>query len=899
MWRVRVFPERESGRPSDPLSTRRKDDSGDVGGHGGSQCLRHATSARGSTGSSSALPGAPGGARGGPGLAHGAAPVALVPETQAPAAPAPAPLPRVASAWRALERGRDLEAVAHAEGGVGTCVRRGRRRGAPSNRGVRGCRRGRCPRPRARRPVAGLRPATGEGERALRRHLPRRLRIHADARRSPGRGSASWAGPLGDAGSRAAAASGGVIASAPGRSESRQAPPLRARAAAPRAVRHRLPLRRSGEPWLGGPGRPSRPRRRRIARSAARRARPSIPVRAAAGVARRSRRRDRGRLRDARGGDDPLRLDPLMGCVAPRRRHSSVEARSRSRGLPSCSRVSPSSGRRRRRASSRSTTASPHPPRPSRSSSSRRRSARRRGGAGSGWSPRSGRPRCRRWCGSSPTARTRTGARSPSRRRPRSCCSRVQWSGRRLPSTTASIRPPRRWRSSEPASHSELPGRSSRTARTRESLWPPWRPSTEPWRSPPAGGGGISAGWSAPRRCFSLPSRTADVLSGRSLSIVFAVQAVVLAALAWRLESPRFELIALAYLALGIGRCGSRRARGRARAGRRPALGGGRAVLARGSCSGGRAPSARAAWRHPSSGIGAALEPLWDGLVRLRAWVRAALAAGAIALAAAGSAGVLSGRLLTIVWAAGAAAGGVLAWRRESPGLALSAMAYLALGTHTSARWSSRGSTRPRDVPEAASLAAVLARRSRPGRGAPAAGSAPDATSPGMAKAFEALWGGLMHNRAWIRAGLAALAIALAAAGSAGALSGRWLTIAWAVATAAGGVAAFAARERRLVAVALPWLRLRLLHRCRSRLRHRRCARPRARPLAPVPTSLRLAPRAWCSRSPVCSTSGASDSCGRSRASRLAVLDGGWPNPARHAPPPRVGIRGCGLWASR
>ncbi len=334
---------------------------------------------------------------------------------------------------------------------------------------------------------------------------------------------------------------------------------------------------------------------------------------------------------------------------------------------------------------------------------------------------------------------------------------------------------------------------------------------------------------------------TADLLSGRSLSIVFAVQAVVLAALAWRLESPRFELIALAYLALGIGHVGVVELEGALELGDVPRSAAAALFsLAAAALAVALLLPARRG-DTPSSGIGAALEPLWDGLVRLRAWVRAALAAGAIALAAAGSAGVLSGRLLTIVWAAGAAAGGVLAWRRESPGLALSAMAYLALGIAHVGTVELEGIDETRDVPEAATLAlfslaaaALVVGLLLPVRG-------PDATSPGMAKAFEALWGGLMHNRAWIRAGLAALAIALAAAGSAGALSGRWLTIAWAVATAAGGVAAFAARERRLVAVALPWLAFGLLHALSVEAPASTLALDRGLdPLAPVPSLVAL-----------------------------------------------------------
>ena len=193
---------------------------------------------------------------------------------------------------------------------------------------------------------------------------------------------------------------------------------------------------------------------------------------------------------------------------------------------------------------------------------------------------------------------------------------------------------------------------------------------------------------------------TADLLSGRSLSIVFAVQAVVLAALAWRLESPRFELSALAYLALGIGHVGVVELEGALELGDVPRSAAAALFsLAAAALAVALLLPARRG-DTPSSGIGAALEPLWDGLVRLRAWVRAALAAGAIALAAAGSAGVLSGRLLTIVWAAGAAAGGSSRGVGSRPGSPSARWRTSRSGSHTSARWSSRGSTRPGTCPK-------------------------------------------------------------------------------------------------------------------------------------------------------------------------------------------------------
>ena len=485
-------------------------------------------------------------------------------------------------------------------GGLHTCVRRGRRRGASSNRGLRGCRREPCPRPRARRP--GRRsPARDRGSRASPSAGTYRAgsRDARDARRSPGRVCrVTSAGRLGDAGSRAAAASRGVTPPRLGAARADRLPPLRARRRHADAARRRLPLRRSGEPWLGGPGRPGRPRRRRLARSAARRARSSIPVRAAAGVARRGRRRDRGRLCDARGGDDPLRLDPLMGCVAPRRRHCVGGRRDRARVVvPTARGARPRRGgggagprrARRRHHRARPGLRARRPrcddrrgvaaallagrrgryDRAAAGGVARRRQPARglgrgrrlggglaraaRGCSGLAGERRRRRPRfvrrddgparCRRRIRSGPGAPTRW-----PRRGRRSCrhCGRLRSRGDRLRSAVAGSR---------------LGGRRRGAAsRCRRDGRPALRPFAEHRFGRPGG---------RARRARPAPG----------------VPAV-------RAERPRIPR------ARDRSR-GSRRARGRAGAGGRPALGGGRAVLARGSCSGGRAPSARAAWRHP------------------------------------------------------------------------------------------------------------------------------------------------------------------------------------------------------------------------------------------------------------------------------------------------------------
>jgi len=154
---------------------------------------------------------------------------------------------------------------------------------------------------------------------------------------------------------------------------------------------------------------------------------------------------------------------------------------------------------------------------------------------------------------------------------------------------------------------------------------------------------------------------TADLLSGRSLAIAFAVQAVVLALLARRLGSLRFELTALAYLVAGVAHVAGVELEGAADAGDVPSA----AVaalfaLAVASLLVGLLLPARRV-EQASTGLLGALEDLWRDLERARIPLRAALAALALALAAAGSAGILSGRPLTLLWAAAAVALGVFA----------------------------------------------------------------------------------------------------------------------------------------------------------------------------------------------------------------------------------------------
>lgn len=172
----------------------------------------------------------------------------------------------------------------------------------------------------------------------------------------------------------------------------------------------------------------------------------------------------------------------------------------------------------------------------------------------------------------------------------------------------------------------------------------------------------------------------AYLVSGRSLTVVWAIEAATLAALAWKLRTPRFEAAAFVYLAAGVVHALAVEIvpawpddafdvpRGAA-----PGL----FVLAGASLvTGLLLPAARA--DRPSQGILAALEPAWDALVRVRIELRATLAGGAAIMLAAATAAVISGRWLTILWALLAATLGAAAFALGERRLQLLALAFLA-----------------------------------------------------------------------------------------------------------------------------------------------------------------------------------------------------------------------------
>lgn len=156
----------------------------------------------------------------------------------------------------------------------------------------------------------------------------------------------------------------------------------------------------------------------------------------------------------------------------------------------------------------------------------------------------------------------------------------------------------------------------------------------------------------------------AFLVSGRSLTVVWALEATVLAGLAWKFRIPRFQAASLAYLAAAVVQSLAIEVVPewpddafdvpRSAAPGLFVLAGASLVTAL------LQPTSRA--DGPSLGIAAALEPLWDALVRARVALRAALAVGAAVFLGAAIAAILSGRALTLVFAALAAALGVAAF---------------------------------------------------------------------------------------------------------------------------------------------------------------------------------------------------------------------------------------------
>ena len=172
----------------------------------------------------------------------------------------------------------------------------------------------------------------------------------------------------------------------------------------------------------------------------------------------------------------------------------------------------------------------------------------------------------------------------------------------------------------------------------------------------------------------------AFLVSGRSLTIVWAIEAVVLAGLGWRLRALRFEAAGLGYLSAGIAHSlaieiGPNRPSGAIDVPHGSAAG--LFVLAAAAIAVGVLQPVEPALQ-PSSGVAAALDPFWNGLARARVDVRAALAVVAAILLGGGLAAVLSGRWLTLAVSALAAALGCAAFALGERRLQPFALGFLA-----------------------------------------------------------------------------------------------------------------------------------------------------------------------------------------------------------------------------
>lgn len=210
---------------------------------------------------------------------------------------------------------------------------------------------------------------------------------------------------------------------------------------------------------------------------------------------------------------------------------------------------------------------------------------------------------------------------------------------------------------------------------------------------------------------------TSLLLSQRSLTIAWGVEAAALAVPAWRLRAPRFQLAAAAYLTLGVAHLlaldiwidkppGDLA---------RFAAPGAYVLAAAALVMGTLAVDSRRDKR--SVGVFAGLEPLWDAIVAARGSLRFWLYALSLFLGTFATAALLSGRWLTLAWIGAAAVLGVAAWslgerRLQAAGLTLYALAglhALLVEAQPDTLWLARGLEPLRPVPSVAALAAASA----------------------------------------------------------------------------------------------------------------------------------------------------------------------------------------------
>jgi hypothetical protein len=295
---------------------------------------------------------------------------------------------------------------------------------------------------------------------------------------------------------------------------------------------------------------------------------------------------------------------------------------------------------------------------------------------------------------------------------------------------------------------------------------------------------------------------TAFLFSGRSLTLVWAIEAAVLAALAWRIASPRFELAALGYLALGIAHAFLIDVRLDAPAGDLPRSSAvglftlAAAAAAVGAFARGEWPVAR----------GGRFDPLWRGLAAQRDLVRFWVWGAAVALLAVATAAALSGVWLTVALAVEAAAFAVAGRQVASTYLGAVALAYLTIGVFHAFGVDVAAGRPPGDLPTSSAAGLYPLAAAALVAGVCAIGL------PQLSTPARALERGVGVVRGTLRLYLWVAAVSLAGFATAAVLSGRELTLAWAAAAAAVAIAAAATGERRLQAAGLALLGAAAVH---------------------------------------------------------------------------------------
>jgi uncharacterized membrane protein len=220
------------------------------------------------------------------------------------------------------------------------------------------------------------------------------------------------------------------------------------------------------------------------------------------------------------------------------------------------------------------------------------------------------------------------------------------------------------------------------------------------------------------------------------------------------------------------------------------------------------------------------------------------IGAGALLLGGVGTAFLVTGRSLTVVWAVEAAVLMVLAWKLGAQRFQFASLLYLLAAAAQSLvveivpDWPDAAF----DVPRAAATGLVVLSAAAVACGVLQPAERRDAPSLGVAAVLDPLWAWLVRTRVELRASLAGVAAVALAAAFAAVLSGRGLTIALAALAAAAGAAAYTLGERRLSPFALGFVGFAIVHALAVEVSPDTLAAERqVHALAPVPSLAALA----------------------------------------------------------